>query len=128
MSPRSWPHTFRRAERSRRTQRGEIAIARLAAIVGASYDAIIGKDLDSLVTTWNLGAERLFGYSAADMIGQPIKRIIPGARQGAAISTSNSLPRTYCPTFQARLSCSCRAREPQLSLQSSPVISMLKPV
>ena len=55
---------------------------RLAAIVESSDDAIVGKTLDGTVTAWNIGAERLFGYSAAEMIGAPIARIIPADRVG----------------------------------------------
>jgi PAS domain S-box-containing protein len=51
--------------------------ARLATIVEASEDAIIGKGLDGTVTSWNASAERLFGYSASEMIGQSITRIVP---------------------------------------------------
>jgi PAS domain S-box-containing protein len=52
----------------------------LAAIVQFSDDAIVSKDLDGFVTSWNAGAERLFGYTAAEMIGQPVSRIIPADR------------------------------------------------
>ncbi len=51
--------------------------SRLASIVDASRDAILSKSLDGIVTSWNPGAEALFGYSAPEMIGQPIQRIIP---------------------------------------------------
>ena len=61
-------------------KRIEIARARLAEIVASSEDAIISKNLDGVVMTWNAGAERLFGYSAAEMIGQSILRIIPADR------------------------------------------------
>ncbi len=50
---------------------------RLAAIVESSEDAIVGKDLNGIVTSWNLSAERIFGYKAAEMIGHPITKIIP---------------------------------------------------
>lgn len=49
----------------------------LAAIVANSDDAIVSKTLDGIVTSWNAGAARLFGYSAEEMIGAPIARIIP---------------------------------------------------
>jgi PAS domain S-box-containing protein len=52
----------------------------LAAIVDSAEDAIVSKDLNGIVRTWNAGAERLFGYSAAEMIGQPILRIFPAER------------------------------------------------
>jgi PAS domain S-box-containing protein len=55
--------------------------AHLAAIVESSLDAIIGKDLDGIVTSWNGSAERIFGYSAAEMIGKSLRLIIPADRQ-----------------------------------------------
>ena len=53
---------------------------RLAAIVESSDDAIIAKDLSGVVFAWNRAAERLFGYSASEMIGQPLTVIFPPDR------------------------------------------------
>ena len=53
---------------------------RLATIVAASDDSIVSKTLDGVVLSWNKGAEKIFGYSAEEMIGQPITRIFPKDR------------------------------------------------
>ncbi len=53
----------------------------LASIVEFSDDAIIGKNVDGIITSWNKGAERLFGYSAEEAIGKPITILIPPERQ-----------------------------------------------
>jgi PAS domain S-box-containing protein len=60
----------------------EEARRRLAAIVESSDDAIVGKDLNGIVMSWNPGAERMFGYSANEMIGRPITTIIPPEFEG----------------------------------------------
>ena len=55
--------------------------ALLAAIVEASADAIIGWTLEGAIFSWNVGAEKLFGYSSAEAVGQYIAIIVPSERQ-----------------------------------------------
>lgn len=61
-------------------KRLEVVRTRLAAIVESSDDAIIGKDLDGIISSWNKGAENIFGYSSTEMMGQSIMRIVPPER------------------------------------------------
>src|SRR5262245_31509076 len=62
-----------------RARRDEIAYY-LASIIDSSDDAILTTDLDGIVTSWNRGAERLYGYTAEETIGKPISMLIPPNR------------------------------------------------
>jgi PAS domain S-box-containing protein len=61
-------------------KQAETASIRLVSIVESSDDAIIGKDLNSIITSWNKGAEKIFGYMASEMMGTSITRLIPADR------------------------------------------------
>jgi PAS domain S-box-containing protein len=61
-------------------RQAEMDLARLAAIVESSDDVIIGKTLEGTITSWNRGAEKTYGYSAEEAVGQPISMLVPPER------------------------------------------------
>ena len=72
-------------------QRAEEMRATLAGIVESSEDAIISRTLEGIITSWNAGAERLFGYTPEEMIGASVTRIIPADRQAEESGILNRL-------------------------------------
>ncbi len=62
-------------------KRSEEAIARLAALVESSDDGLFGQDVNGIITSWNRGAEQIFGYRTDEIVGTPIMRLIPAEAQ-----------------------------------------------
>ena len=83
----------------------EILMARLAAIVEDSDDAIIGKDLDGIITSWNQGAQRLFGYTEQEAVGRPASILTPLDREDEGPGILERIDRgqsTHCDTARLR--------------------------
>jgi PAS domain S-box-containing protein len=74
-------------------KKAEGATGRLAAIVDSSEDAIVSKNLDGIITSWNKSAERLFGYTAEEAVGQHITLIIPPGRHTEEVAILERLRR-----------------------------------
>jgi two-component system cell cycle sensor histidine kinase/response regulator CckA len=86
--------------------RAQETTARLAAIVSSSEDAIVGKQLDGTIITWNAAAQRIFGYSAAEIVGRSIYVLIPpefhGQEREALQRVSRGEPVEFAETERIR--------------------------
>jgi PAS domain S-box-containing protein len=103
-------------------QKAERANSLLAAIVGSSEDAIVSKSLDGIITSWNKGAEDLFGYKVEEAVGKNITLIIPADRLGEEITILERLKRgERIEHFQTR-----RRRKDGTLLDISLTISPVK--
>jgi len=81
------------AEAGRARDLSQIAMLRLAAIVESSDDAIVSKDLNGIINSWNKGAERILGFTAEEVIGQPVTILIPPDRQAEEVEILNRIRR-----------------------------------
>jgi two-component system cell cycle sensor histidine kinase/response regulator CckA len=93
----------------------------LAAVVESSDDAIIGERLDGTITAWNPGAANLFGYSALEAVGQPIKMLLPPERideeSGILARIRNGLRVKHFETVRVRKD----GKEVHVSVTTSPI-------
>ena len=77
-------------------RRAQLSEQRLASIVESSHDSIVSEDLDGIIKTWNPGAERLFGYTAEEVIGKPITLLIPMDRHDEESDILSRIRRGEC--------------------------------
>ena len=84
----------------RRRKRAEDAMQFLAAIVESSEDAIYGKNLDSIIVSWNPAAERLFGYTADEIVGRSMVALFPQHRRDEMLDILSSIRRGDTVGFQ----------------------------
>ena len=103
-------------------RRADEARGRLAAIVESSGDAIVGKTLDGIITSWNRGAERLYGYSSAEVLGKSVSLLAPPDRSD---EISEILKRVTTGERVERLETVRRRKDGQMldvSLTVSPIL------
>jgi len=93
----------------------------LAAIVESSGDAIIGRDLDGIITSWNKGAEGIFGYTAQEAIGQPVSMLAPPERSGEIPQITERLKRGERVEHDETVRVAKSGQHVQISLSVSPI-------
>src|SRR5207248_2241897 len=93
----------------------------LASIVESSDDAIISKDVAGAITSWNRGAERLFGYAAEEVIGQSIRIILPADRQGEEDEVLSRIRRGETVDHFETVRCRKDGSQAIVSLTVSPI-------
>ena len=98
------------------------AQSRLAAIISSSDDAIVGKTIDGVVTSWNAGATNVFGYDAEEMIDQPITRIIPSELETEEIEILRRIGRGERIKNYKTVRLAKNGRRVDISLSVSPVL------
>jgi PAS domain S-box-containing protein len=96
--------------------------ARLASIIESSNDAIVAYTLAGVVTSWNRGAETLYGYRAREMVGQPLRSIVPADRRGELVRVAERVrQREEITRFETERRCK-DGRTVDVSLTISPIL------
>lgn len=102
-------------------KKNEDAFFRLAAIVESSQDAIVSKTPEGIITSWNKGAERLFGYKASEMVGKSIMKIIPKELQSEEKKILLNIRRGRRVRLYETIRLAKDKRRISVSLSSSPI-------
>ena len=102
-------------------KQADFTARRLAAVVKSSDDAIITKNLDGTITTWNAAAERMFGYTEEEAIGKSIRMLIPADRQGEEDTVMAKLRAGETIDHYETVRCRKDGSEVSISLTVSPI-------
>ena len=97
----------------------------LAALVDSSRDAIIGETMEGVITSWNRSAERIFGYSAPEAIGEPISMLLPPARPDEELHILGSLKRGETINAYDGVRTRKDGRNVEVSITMSPIFDPL---
>jgi two-component system, chemotaxis family, CheB/CheR fusion protein len=98
---------------------------RLAAIVESSDDAIIGIDLEGVITNWNRGAERLFGYAPREVVGNPVTMLLPEDRQDEEVGILTRIRRGERVEHYETRRRRCDGTILDISLTVSPIVDQV---
>ncbi len=94
---------------------------RLAAIVESSHDAVIGKDLNGFITSWNHGAEEMYGYTPAEAVGKPLDILAPPDRKGEVFALIERIKRGEVISNYDTVRVTKSGRPVDVSLTLSPI-------
>ncbi|GAG21213.1 unnamed protein product, partial [marine sediment metagenome] len=100
----------------------EEARSQLAAIVESSADAIIGKTLDGIITSWNLGAERIYGYTSKEIVGRSISILAPPNRPDEVLQILKKIKRGECINNYETVRLRKDGKQIDVSLTISPIM------
>lgn len=104
-----------------RLSQAESAVRRLAAVVESSADAIIASSLDGRITDWNAAAERMFGYTAEEAVGQPMQVLVPPAQRAEQASLFAQIVAGRGGVSLRSVRCAKDGRQIEVSLTISPI-------
>ena len=121
MSKKKTKKTSRSSKLSQNFHTLEETRSQLAAIVESSDDAIIGKTLDGIITSWNLGAERIYGYTSKEIVGRSISILSPPGRPDEVAQILKKIKRGECIDQYETVRLRKNGKQIDVSLTISPI-------